>query len=70
LPRHDPAQARRLAWLLDRAAQIRIEDWRADGTESSLRGAAYYETFQGLLRKTFGRPPDLPPRLAEPPVEA
>ncbi len=57
LPRLEPAQARRIAWLLDEAAQVRIEDWLEQGTEASLAGAAYYVAFQSLLQEAFGRPP-------------
>ena len=52
-------QARRLAWLLDEAAGIRIADWLAEGSPSSLSGAAYYETFQAQLRRSFGSAPSL-----------
>ncbi len=69
LPRLDPAQAQRIAWLLDEAAQTRIEDWREQGTEASLSGAAYYETFQSLLQKAYARPPAPDSRLGETPVE-
>ena len=69
LPSLDPAQAQRIAWLLDDAAQIRIEDWQAQGTPSSLSGADYYVTFQSLLQEVYGRPPDTHPWLGEAPIE-
>jgi hypothetical protein len=62
-------EAQRIAWLLDEAAQTRIEDWREQGTEASLSGAAYYETFQSLLQKAYARPPAPDSRLGETPVE-
>lgn len=57
LTRLEREQAQRIAWLLDGAAQNRIEAWVEEATQSSLGGAAYYESFQALLRKTFGSPP-------------
>ncbi|MGD0862463.1 MAG: hypothetical protein ABSA21_06835 [Candidatus Limnocylindrales bacterium] len=60
-------RARRIAWLLDEAAQIRIEALQAEeGTQESPAGAAHYEAFQAQLRKAFGRPPDLLSRSGEP----
>ena len=61
-------RARRLAWLLDEAAGIRIADWLTEGTSSSLSGAALYETFRAQLRRTFGTPPSLA-RSTEPALQ-
>ncbi len=58
LTRLDWPQAQRIAWLLDAAARIRIEDWLAEGTDSSLAGAGYYEQLVNLLRDSYGPPPD------------
>jgi hypothetical protein len=52
----DRDQARRIAWLLDAAAQSRIDEWLADGTQQSLGAATYYESLQEMLRHTFGAP--------------
>lgn len=62
----DREQARRIARLLDEATQIRVQDWRAEATEASLSGAAYYETFLAKLRLAFGEPPVQVSELAEP----
>lgn len=60
LTRLEREQARRIAWLIDGAAQARIDEWLADGTQQSLGGATYYESLQLSLRRTFGSPdPDL-----------
>ena len=70
LPRLEAAQARRLAWLLDEAAGVRIEDWRAEGTPTSLSGAEYYGSFQALLRRKYGRPPEVGSEREHAAVEA
>jgi hypothetical protein len=62
----DWAGARRIAWLLDEAAEIRIEAWREEATEAGLAGAAYYETFQARLRAVFGEPPQAAAEVREP----
>ena len=56
LTRLERDQARRIAWLLDAAAQARIDEWLADGTQQSLGAATYYESLQEMLRRTFGAP--------------
>ena len=66
----DRDQARRIAWLLDEAAGIRIEAWLEEGSEASLSGARYYESFQARLRKAFGKPPYLRAGSGEPAISA
>ena len=61
LTRLERDQAQRIAWLLDLAARSRIDDWLAEGSDTCLAGAGYYEKFVNLLRDAFGRPPDVDP---------
>ena len=63
LTRLDREQAHHVAWLLDVAAQARLEEIAACHGATDERASC--ETLQMLLRESFGRPPEPDEETAE-----